>query len=234
MIRRPPRSTLFPYTTLFRSARRRPLPPRAPLRLRRPPLSGLDRARAGRARRATRPPRALGLRARAGGGGGGPPRAPHPLDAAPRPRRRAQQPPPTTRRPAARDRGPRPAHRVARARAAGALGHGRQRAPALRAGLRGGGGVRRSGGDGAGGPASAVSCLAPPPPLLSFLVSAEPFYLPIGDELALFTAAHECRLPILLKGPTGCGKTRFVEYMARRLRGAADNGGPDGNLITVA
>src|SRR5438034_1308114 len=186
------------------------------------------------ARRERRARRELGLRARAGGGVGGAPRAPHPLDAAPRPRRRAQQPPPTTRRPAARDRGPRPAHRVARARAAGALGHGRQRAPALRAGLRGGGGVRRSGGDGAGGPASAVSCLAPPPPLLSFLVSAEPFYLPIGDELALFTAAYECRLPVLLKGPTGCGKTRFVEYMARRLRGAADNGGPDGNLITVA
>src|SRR5207253_1340939 len=56
----------------------------------------------------------------------------------------------------------------------------------------------------------------------------------IADELALFTAAYECRLPVLLKGPTGCGKTRFVEYMARRLRGTADNGGPDGNLITVA
>jgi nitric oxide reductase NorQ protein len=65
-------------------------------------------------------------------------------------------------------------------------------------------------------------------------VSTEPFYLPIGDEVALFTAAYECRLPILLKGPTGCGKTRFVEHMARRLRGASNNGGPDGNLITVA
>ena len=65
-------------------------------------------------------------------------------------------------------------------------------------------------------------------------MSADPFYLPIGDEIALFSAAYECRLPILLKGPTGCGKTRFVEYMASKLRGAADNGGPDGNLITVA
>jgi nitric oxide reductase NorQ protein len=65
-------------------------------------------------------------------------------------------------------------------------------------------------------------------------VSAEPFYLPIGDEVALFSAAYGCRLPILLKGPTGCGKTRFVEYMARKLRGADNNGGPDGNLITVA
>src|SRR5204862_549854 len=196
-------------------------------------VSGRE-SRAARARRPARPPRALELRARAGGAVGGAPRAPHPLDAAPRPRRRAQQPPPATRRPAARDRGPRPAHRVARARAAGALGHGRQRAPALRAGLRGGGGVRGSGRPRPGGPAGAVSCLARPPPLHSFLVSAEPFYLPIGDELALFTAAYECRLPILLKGPTGCGKTRFVEYMARRLRGAADNGGPDGNLIPIA
>ena len=42
----------------------------------------------------------------------------------------------------------------------------------------------------------------------------EPYYLPIGDEVEVFTAAYEARLPVLLKGPTGCGKTRFVEYMA--------------------
>jgi nitric oxide reductase NorQ protein len=65
-------------------------------------------------------------------------------------------------------------------------------------------------------------------------VSTAPFYLPIADEVALFTAAYACRLPVLLKGPTGCGKTRFVEYMARQLRGASGNGGPDSNLITVA
>ena len=41
----------------------------------------------------------------------------------------------------------------------------------------------------------------------------EPYYLPIGDELEVFEAAYEARLPVLLKGPTGCGKTRFVEYM---------------------
>src|SRR5207247_1384651 len=41
------------------------------------------------------------------------------------------------------------------------------------------------------------------------------------------------RLPVLLKGPTGCGKTRFVEHMAYRLGGEATNGIP-GNLITVA
>ena len=65
-------------------------------------------------------------------------------------------------------------------------------------------------------------------------MSAAPYYLPIRDEVEVFTAAYRCRLPILLKGPTGCGKTRFVEHMAETLRGATNNGGPDGNLITVA
>ena len=55
------------------------------------------------------------------------------------------------------------------------------------------------------------------PPLVSALVTAEPYYLPIGDEIDVFTAAYACRLPVLLKGPTGCGKTRFVEYMAWKL-----------------
>ena len=41
-----------------------------------------------------------------------------------------------------------------------------------------------------------------------------PFYLPTGDEVELFQAAYEQRIPVLLKGPTGCGKTRFVEHMA--------------------
>jgi nitric oxide reductase NorQ protein len=45
----------------------------------------------------------------------------------------------------------------------------------------------------------------------------EPYYLPIGGEIEMFTAAFEERIPVLLKGPTGCGKTRFVEYMAWRL-----------------
>jgi nitric oxide reductase NorQ protein len=44
-----------------------------------------------------------------------------------------------------------------------------------------------------------------------------PFYQPVGDECALFEAAYAQRLPVLLKGPTGCGKTRFVEHMAWRL-----------------
>jgi len=45
-----------------------------------------------------------------------------------------------------------------------------------------------------------------------------PWYLPVADEIELFEAAWAARLPVLLKGPTGCGKTRFVEYMATRVR----------------
>ncbi len=61
-----------------------------------------------------------------------------------------------------------------------------------------------------------------------------PYYLPIGDEAEIFEAAHACRLPVLLKGPTGCGKTRFIEWMASRV--GATKGYPtgDSNLITVA
>lgn len=47
--------------------------------------------------------------------------------------------------------------------------------------------------------------------------AAEPFYLPLADEVQVFEAAYAARLPVLLKGPTGCGKTRFVEHMAWRL-----------------
>ena len=50
-----------------------------------------------------------------------------------------------------------------------------------------------------------------------FLVRQEPYYRSIGDELDLFTAAYRQHIPVLLKGPTGCGKTRFVEYMAWKL-----------------
>lgn len=45
-----------------------------------------------------------------------------------------------------------------------------------------------------------------------------PFYQPVGNEVEIFEAAYRKRLPVMLKGPTGCGKTRFVEYMAHRLR----------------
>ena len=45
----------------------------------------------------------------------------------------------------------------------------------------------------------------------------EPFYIPIADEVDLFKAAFKSKIPVLLKGPTGCGKTRFVEFMAWKL-----------------
>ena len=45
----------------------------------------------------------------------------------------------------------------------------------------------------------------------------EPYYHVVGEEREIFTAAYHNQLPILLKGPTGCGKTRFVEYMAWQL-----------------
>ena len=51
-----------------------------------------------------------------------------------------------------------------------------------------------------------------------YAVHDEPYYLPISDEVRLFETAYEQRIPVLLKGPTGCGKTRFVEHMAYRLR----------------
>lgn len=58
-----------------------------------------------------------------------------------------------------------------------------------------------------------------------FTVTKEPYYLAVAREVEMFEAAHAARLPVMLKGPTGCGKTRFVEHMAWRL------GRP---LITVA
>ncbi len=44
-----------------------------------------------------------------------------------------------------------------------------------------------------------------------------PYYEPVGNECALFEQAYQQRLPLLLKGPTGCGKTRFVSHMAAKL-----------------
>lgn len=51
-----------------------------------------------------------------------------------------------------------------------------------------------------------------------FTIDTEPFYLDTGDEIRIFEAAASARLPVMLKGPTGCGKTRFVEHMAFRLK----------------
>lgn len=50
-----------------------------------------------------------------------------------------------------------------------------------------------------------------------YTVSSEPFYEPVKDEVELFQSAYAQKIPVLLKGPTGCGKTRFIEYMAYKL-----------------
>ncbi|HSD61011.1 MAG TPA: CbbQ/NirQ/NorQ/GpvN family protein [Burkholderiales bacterium] len=58
-----------------------------------------------------------------------------------------------------------------------------------------------------------------------YRITTEPYYRPVADEVELYEAAYSVRMPMMLKGPTGCGKTRFVEYMAWKL------GKP---LVTVA
>ncbi len=58
-----------------------------------------------------------------------------------------------------------------------------------------------------------------------YKITTEPFYKPQEDEIDLYSAAYDARLPVMIKGPTGCGKSRFVEHMAWKL------GKP---LITVA
>jgi len=58
-----------------------------------------------------------------------------------------------------------------------------------------------------------------------YKITEEPFYESYEDEVELYTAAYDSRLPVMIKGPTGCGKSRFIEHMAWKL------GKP---LITVA
>ena len=58
-----------------------------------------------------------------------------------------------------------------------------------------------------------------------YRVAKQPYYRTVGDEVELFEAAYSVRMPMMLKGPTGCGKSRFVEYMAWKL---------ERPLITVA
>ena len=79
-----------------------------------------------------------------------------------------------------------------------------------------------------------------------YVIQDEPFYVPTSDEVEIFAAAYRQRVPVLLKGPTGTGKTRFVEYMAWKLgqpltivkeAGKASNGASAGGaipLVTVA
>jgi nitric oxide reductase NorQ protein len=61
--------------------------------------------------------------------------------------------------------------------------------------------------------------------LKDYVITEEPYYRPVGNEVALFKAAYATRMPMMLKGPTGCGKTRFIEHMAWLL---------DRPLITVS
>jgi nitric oxide reductase NorQ protein len=51
-----------------------------------------------------------------------------------------------------------------------------------------------------------------------YIVKDEPYYEPVANEIDLYTAAYAARMPMMLKGPTGCGKSRFVEYMAYKLQ----------------
>jgi nitric oxide reductase NorQ protein len=51
----------------------------------------------------------------------------------------------------------------------------------------------------------------------AYRVKKEPYYRSVADEVELYEAAYSVRMPVMLKGPTGCGKTRFVEYMAWKL-----------------
>ncbi len=80
-----------------------------------------------------------------------------------------------------------------------------------------------------------------------YVISDEPYYLPLADEVEIFEAAYHQRVPVLLKGPTGTGKTRFVEHMSWRLGqqltvakpsskvDASANGSPESlPLVTVA
>jgi len=71
-----------------------------------------------------------------------------------------------------------------------------------------------------------------------YQITAEPYYLPIKDEVDLFRAAFRSKIPVLLKGPTGTGKTRFIEYMAYTLKSELNtvegNGSASFPLVTVA
>lgn len=73
-------------------------------------------------------------------------------------------------------------------------------------------------------------------PVEEYTLQEEPFYLPVADEVELFEVAYAEKVPVLLKGPTGSGKTRFIEYMSYRLGKAAPslNGRPGLPLVTVA
>ncbi len=51
-----------------------------------------------------------------------------------------------------------------------------------------------------------------------YQVTNKPYYRAVSDEVEMYQAAYDVRMPVMLKGPTGCGKSRFVEYMAWKLK----------------
>ncbi len=75
-----------------------------------------------------------------------------------------------------------------------------------------------------------------------YQLEVEPYYVPIADEVELFEAAYKQKLPLIFKGPTGCGKTRFVEYMSYKLgaeltkvtKNDADDSAVNLPLVTIA
>ena len=68
-----------------------------------------------------------------------------------------------------------------------------------------------------------------------FRITEQPFYLPVANEVTIFESAYKQKIPVLLKGPTGCGKTRFVEYMSWHLHDTIGADTREGvPLITVA
>jgi nitric oxide reductase NorQ protein len=89
-----------------------------------------------------------------------------------------------------------------------------------------------------------INAAAPQYRIEEYVIKEQPFYVPTSDEVEIFQAAYRQRVPVLLKGPTGTGKTRFVEYMAWKLgqpltivkdgAKASSNGNGAVPLVTVA
>ena len=73
-----------------------------------------------------------------------------------------------------------------------------------------------------------------------YFATQKPYYVSVADEIELFEAAYKQKLPVLFKGPTGCGKTRFVEYMAYKIGQEMKSSKKDSNtqinipLVTIA
>ena len=68
------------------------------------------------------------------------------------------------------------------------------------------------------GKTSATAKSAADVDVAQFLITREPYYRAVSTEVELYEAAYSARMPVMLKGPTGCGKSRFVEYIAWKLK----------------